>query len=127
MSYKVAINGFGRIGRNAFKIAMNHPELDVVAVNDLTSTDTLAYLLKHDSNYGTYHAEVSHDEQHLIVEGHKIRPSCPGRTSALMLLSSRPAALPKSRTPASTSRPGPSALSSPARPRAKVSALSSWA
>jgi glyceraldehyde 3-phosphate dehydrogenase len=73
MSYKVAINGFGRIGRNAFKIAMNHPELEVVAVNDLTSTDTLAYLLKHDSNYGTYHEEVSHDESNLIVSGHKIK------------------------------------------------------
>jgi glyceraldehyde 3-phosphate dehydrogenase len=73
MSYKVAINGFGRIGRNAFKIALSHPELEIVAVNDLTSTDTLAYLLKHDSNYGTYHEEVSHDEQNLIVGGHKIR------------------------------------------------------
>jgi len=73
MSYKVAINGFGRIGRNAFKIAMNHPELEVVAVNDLTSTATLAYLLKHDSNYGTYHEEVTADEQNLIVGGKKIR------------------------------------------------------
>jgi glyceraldehyde 3-phosphate dehydrogenase len=73
MSYKVAINGFGRIGRNAFKIAFNHPELEIVAVNDLTSTDTLAYLLKHDSNYGTYHEEVASDEQNLIVGGKKIR------------------------------------------------------
>ncbi len=73
MSYKVAINGFGRIGRNAFKIALNHPELEIVAVNDLTSTDTLAYLLKHDSNYGAYHEEVGHDEQNLIVGGKKIR------------------------------------------------------
>ena len=73
MSYKVAINGFGRIGRNAFKIAQNHPELEVVAINDLTSTDTLAYLLRHDSNYGLYHQEVGHDDQHLIVGGHKIR------------------------------------------------------
>ncbi len=73
MSIKVAINGFGRIGRNAFKIAMNHPDVEVVAVNDLTSTDTLAYLLKHDSNYGMYHEEVGHDEQHLLVGGHKIK------------------------------------------------------
>jgi glyceraldehyde 3-phosphate dehydrogenase len=73
MSYKIAINGFGRIGRNAFKIALGHPELEIVAINDLTSTDTLAYLLKHDSNYGTYHEEVGHDEQNLIVAGHKIR------------------------------------------------------
>jgi glyceraldehyde 3-phosphate dehydrogenase len=67
MSYKVAINGFGRIGRNAFKIALSHPEIEVVAINDLTSTDTLAYLLKHDSNYGLFHQEVGHDETHLIV------------------------------------------------------------
>src|SRR6266536_2245508 len=73
MSYKVAINGFGRIGRNAFKIAMNHPEIEIVAVNDLTSTEVLAYLLKHDSNYGAYHEEVSHDAQNLIVGGQKIR------------------------------------------------------
>ncbi len=73
MSYKVAINGFGRIGRNAFKIALDHPELDIVAINDLTDTATLAYLLKHDSNYGTYHQDVSHDDQNLIVAGKKIR------------------------------------------------------
>ena len=73
MSYKVAINGFGRIGRNAFKIAMGHPDLEIIAVNDLTSTETLAYLLKHDSNYGTYHEEVGHDDQNLIVSGKKIR------------------------------------------------------
>ena len=73
MTYKVAINGFGRIGRNAFKIAMNHPELEVVAVNDLTSTGTLAYLLKHDSNYGAYHEDVSSDEQNIIVGGKAIR------------------------------------------------------
>ncbi len=73
MTYKVAINGFGRIGRNAFKLAMNHPELEVVAVNDLTSTGTLAYLLKHDSNYGAYHEDVSSDEQNLIVGGKAIR------------------------------------------------------
>lgn len=73
MSYKVAINGFGRIGRNAFKIAMSHPELDVVAVNDLTSTDTLAYLLKHDSNYGAYHEEVGHDETNILVGDKKIK------------------------------------------------------
>ncbi|HSX02017.1 MAG TPA: type I glyceraldehyde-3-phosphate dehydrogenase [Candidatus Saccharimonadia bacterium] len=73
MSYNVAINGFGRIGRNAFKIAMNHPELEVVAINDLTDTKTLAYLLKHDSNYGLYHEEVGSDDQNLIVGGKKIR------------------------------------------------------
>ncbi len=73
MTYKVAINGFGRIGRNAFKIALGHPELEIVAVNDITSTETLAYLLKHDSNYGSYQEDVSHDDQNLIVGGKKIR------------------------------------------------------
>jgi len=73
MTYKVAINGFGRIGRNAFKIALDHPELEIVAVNDLTSTETLAYLLKHDSNYGSYQEEVGHDDKNLIVGGKKIR------------------------------------------------------
>lgn len=72
MAIKVAINGFGRIGRNAFKIANSHHELEVVAVNDLTDTETLAHLLKHDSNYGLYHEEVGHDEKHLIVGGKKI-------------------------------------------------------
>jgi glyceraldehyde 3-phosphate dehydrogenase len=73
MAYKVAINGFGRIGRNAFKIAATHEELEIVAINDLTAPSTLAYLLKHDSNYGTYHEEVTSDNQNLIVDGKKIR------------------------------------------------------
>ena len=49
---RIAINGFGRIGRNAFKIANERSDLEIVAINDLTDTKTLAYLLKHDSNYG---------------------------------------------------------------------------
>jgi glyceraldehyde 3-phosphate dehydrogenase len=69
---KVAINGFGRIGRNAFKIAFDRSDVEIVAVNDLTDTKTLAYLLKHDSNYGTYSKEVSFDEKHIIVDGHKV-------------------------------------------------------
>ena len=72
MKTKIAINGFGRIGRNAFKIAFDRSDLEIVAINDLTDTKTLAYLLKHDSNYGTYDKEVSHDEKHIIVAGHKV-------------------------------------------------------
>jgi glyceraldehyde 3-phosphate dehydrogenase len=72
MKTKVAINGFGRIGRNAFKIAFNRSDVEIVAINDLTDTKTLAYLLKHDSNYGTYDKEVKSDEKHVIVDGHKI-------------------------------------------------------
>lgn len=72
MKTKIAINGFGRIGRNAFKIAQANPQLEIVAINDLTKPSTLAYLLKHDSNYGTYGKTVSSDDNHLIVEGEQI-------------------------------------------------------
>lgn len=73
MKTKIGINGFGRIGRNAFKIAFGRSDVEIVAVNDLTDTKTLAYLLKHDSNYGTYDKEVSFDEENIIVNGQKIK------------------------------------------------------
>lgn len=67
---KIAINGFGRIGRAAFKIALEHQDkLEVVAINDLFDTKLLAYLLKYDSVYGQYEREVSHNEKALIVDG----------------------------------------------------------
>lgn len=69
---KLAINGFGRIGRNAFKIAFERSDLEIVAINDLTDTKTLAYLLKRDSNYGTYGKEVSYDDKGIIVDGKHI-------------------------------------------------------
>ena len=69
---KVGINGFGRIGRQAFKIALEKKEIEVVAVNDLTSPEVLAHLLKYDSNYGTYSKKVTFDEKHIIVDGNKI-------------------------------------------------------
>jgi glyceraldehyde 3-phosphate dehydrogenase len=72
MKTKVAINGFGRIGRNAFKIAFERSDVDIVAINDLTSTSTLAYLLKHDSTYGAYDKNVSFDDNNLIIDGYKI-------------------------------------------------------
>jgi glyceraldehyde 3-phosphate dehydrogenase len=72
MKTKIAINGFGRIGRNAFKIAFERSDLEIVAINDLTDTHTLAHLLKHDSNYGAYPHDVSSDDQHIIVDGQKI-------------------------------------------------------
>lgn len=70
---KIGINGFGRIGRNAFKIAFERSDLEIVAINDLTDTKTLAYLLKHDSNYGTYQHDVSHDDSGIIVDGQHIK------------------------------------------------------
>jgi glyceraldehyde 3-phosphate dehydrogenase len=69
---KVAINGFGRIGRNAFKIAFDRDDLEIVAINDLTDDKTLAHLLKHDTNYGTYPHEVGFDDGHIVVDGKKI-------------------------------------------------------
>jgi glyceraldehyde 3-phosphate dehydrogenase len=72
MKTRVAINGFGRIGRNAFKVAFERSDLEIVAINDLTAPETLAHLLKHDSNYGTYGKKVSFDEKGIIVEGKHI-------------------------------------------------------
>lgn len=69
---KVAINGFGRIGRNAFKIAFERSDIEIVAINDLTDTKTLAHLLKHDSSYGTYQHEVGYDESGIVVNGKHI-------------------------------------------------------
>jgi glyceraldehyde 3-phosphate dehydrogenase len=68
----VAINGFGRIGRNAFKIAFERSDITIVAVNDLTDTKTLAHLLKYDSSYGTYQYDVGYDDTGIIVNGKHI-------------------------------------------------------
>ncbi len=69
----IAINGFGRIGRNAFKIAFDRSDLQVVAINDLTDTKTLAYLLQHDSNYGLYKNKVSFDDTGIIINDQHIK------------------------------------------------------
>jgi len=70
---RIAINGMGRIGRAALKIILDTPELQLVAVNDLVTSDNIAYLLKYDSVYGKYEKEVSHTEDHLIIEEKKIK------------------------------------------------------
>lgn len=70
---RVAINGFGRIGRVFFRNAFLHPEIEIVAINDITDTKTLAHLLKYDSVHRKINAEVGHDEKHLIVNGKKIQ------------------------------------------------------
>jgi glyceraldehyde 3-phosphate dehydrogenase len=72
MKTRVAINGFGRIGRNAFKVAFDRDDLEVVSINDLTDTKTLAHLLKHDSNYGAYKYDVGFDDTGIIVNGQHI-------------------------------------------------------
>ena len=69
---KVAINGFGRIGRNAFKILMERGDVEVVAINDITDAKTLAHLLKHDSSYGTYNKSVTAGENSIIVDSKEI-------------------------------------------------------
>lgn len=71
---KVAINGFGRIGRLVFRIMEEDPNFEVVAINDLTDAEQLAYLLKYDTSHRTYRVDdISYDEQNIIVGGRKIR------------------------------------------------------
>ena len=70
---KVAINGFGRIGRLVFRIIEEDKDLEVVAINDLTDSKQLAYLLRYDTNHRLYNKEISYDEENIIVDGRKIR------------------------------------------------------
>ena len=70
---KIAINGFGRIGRLAFKTLLEKPNVEVVAINDLTDNKTLAHLLKYDSVQGRFNGSVEHTDTHLIVNGVSIR------------------------------------------------------
>ena len=65
MSLKIAINGFGRIGRNFFRASLENDEIDIVAINDLTSAATLAHLLKYDSVFGKFHLPVETKEGYL--------------------------------------------------------------
>jgi glyceraldehyde 3-phosphate dehydrogenase len=69
---KVAINGFGRIGRNVFKIALEKPGIEIIGINDLTDTKTLAHLLKYDSTQGRF-AGVTYDAENIIVNGFKVK------------------------------------------------------
>lgn len=69
---RVAINGFGRIGRSACKVAWGFPDIEIVAINDLTPPDNLAYLLKHDTNYGNWSVEVKATEHELVIGSHAI-------------------------------------------------------
>ncbi|OBX22647.1 MULTISPECIES: type I glyceraldehyde-3-phosphate dehydrogenase [Bizionia] len=69
---RIGINGFGRIGRRVLRLIHNHPELEVVAINDLADSKTLSHLLKYDSIHGIFHENISHDEQHIIINDKKI-------------------------------------------------------
>ncbi len=73
MKTRVAINGFGRIGRNAFRVAYERSDIEIVAINDLTDTKTLAHLLKHDSTYGGYQHTVGFDDSGIIVNDQHIK------------------------------------------------------
>lgn len=68
----VAINGFGRIGRNALKILLERRDVQVVAINDITDAKTLAHLLKHDSSYGTYDKKVGYTDKSIIINTREI-------------------------------------------------------
>ena len=69
---KIGINGFGRIGRTLFRILLHHPEIDVIAVNDLANTKTLSHLLKYDSIHGVLNEEIDFSEEELTVAGKRI-------------------------------------------------------
>ncbi|MGI6034859.1 MAG: type I glyceraldehyde-3-phosphate dehydrogenase [Limnochordia bacterium] len=73
MSIRVGINGFGRIGRNVFRGALGDPEIEIVAVNDLTDAKTLAHLLKYDSVHGILDAKVEAEDDKIIVDGRPIK------------------------------------------------------
>ncbi|MBU8880916.1 type I glyceraldehyde-3-phosphate dehydrogenase [Bacillus sp. FJAT-29790] len=73
MAVKIGINGFGRIGRNVLRAALNNPNVEIVAVNDLTDANMLAHLLKYDTVHGTLNEEVKVDGDYLVVGGHKVK------------------------------------------------------
>jgi glyceraldehyde 3-phosphate dehydrogenase len=70
---KVGINGFGRIGRNVFRSALGNPDIEFVAVNDLTTPATLAHLLKYDSILGNLKNEITHGSDFIAVDGKQIK------------------------------------------------------
>lgn len=73
MTIKVGINGFGRIGRNVFRAAFGDPDIEIVAVNDITDSATLAHLLKYDSVLGTFNADVKASDNAIIINNHSIK------------------------------------------------------
>ena len=72
MSIKVGINGFGRIGRMVLRCSLQHPEIEIVGINDLCPADYLAYMLKYDTMHGRINAQVSSGDNSIIVDGHVI-------------------------------------------------------
>lgn len=66
---KIAINGFGRIGRLVFRLIEEDNYFDIVAINDLSTPEELVYLLKYDTNHRNYNKEITYDEENIIIEG----------------------------------------------------------
>lgn len=73
MTLKVAVNGFGRIGRLVVRQLLKNPEFQLVAINDIVSADHLAYLFKYDSTHGRYHGEVVAEGTDLVIDHHRVR------------------------------------------------------
>jgi glyceraldehyde 3-phosphate dehydrogenase len=73
MAVKVGINGFGRIGRNVFRAALSNPEVEIVAINDLTDANMLAHLLQYDTIHGSLNEKVTVDGDYLVVDGLKVK------------------------------------------------------
>ena len=67
MKIKIAINGFGRIGRNLFRLLLNHPTIEVVAINDIADNKTMAHLIKYDSIHGVLNQEVSFSDDSILI------------------------------------------------------------
>ncbi|HSM62430.1 MAG TPA: glyceraldehyde 3-phosphate dehydrogenase NAD-binding domain-containing protein, partial [Gillisia sp.] len=65
---KIGINGFGRIGRNLFRLLWNHPSIEVVAINDVADAATLAHLLKYDSIHGRFNEEIAHENSKILIK-----------------------------------------------------------
>ena len=69
LKIRIAINGFGRIGRNLFRLLLNHPTIEVIAINDIADTKTMAHLIKYDSIHGVLPFDVSKDDSGIVVDG----------------------------------------------------------
>ena len=85
MAVKVAINGFGRIGRLALRLMANDPEFDVVAINDLTDAAMLAHLFKYDTAQGRFNGEIEVKENAFVVNGKEIKTFCRCRPRKLTM------------------------------------------
>ncbi|HET8855539.1 MAG TPA: type I glyceraldehyde-3-phosphate dehydrogenase [Salinimicrobium sp.] len=80
---RIGINGFGRIGRNLFRLLQDHPFLEVAAINDIADSKTLAHLLKYDSIHGVWHRDISSENNAIIIDGKKIPVSNQREISAI--------------------------------------------